>query len=66
MLSALVAAVLLSQQAAPLTLYRGAPLPARPTPQARYWDVADTTLDSRMPESNFGGMAVLNAGPGRA
>ena len=66
MLSALMAVALLRQDGATLELYRGAPLPARPTPQARYWDVADATLDSRLPESNFGGMAVLSGGPGRA
>ncbi|MCX7799091.1 MAG: hypothetical protein N2109_01975 [Fimbriimonadales bacterium] len=66
MLAAFLALTAVTRQAPDLALYRGAPLPARPTPQARYWDVADTTLDARLPESNFGGSTVLRGGPGRS
>ncbi len=51
-----------SAQAEPtrIELYRGAP-----GPQIRYWDVSDTSLDSRQPNVNFGGRSLLEGGPGK-
>lgn len=60
MLSAAIAAILLSQKQT-LTLFRGCELQQR----IRYWDVDDTFIDSASADTNFGRETVLTAGAKR-
>lgn len=63
-MTAWVASVFLlgSLQAPSVDLHRGAALGGL---QTRYWDVIDTTLDSKEPDTCLGSLSYLLGGPGR-